>query len=131
MAKRDYNVFIAYSDPAANEVGTVYQASNFKYCGMTKPTEKYRTPDGKVHDGRMISGLTRDRRNGGLRYKWTRTEQKAILERQGCVFFRGNAKHRYVHIAAPGNKRLKRELLKSLRWPKLETYPKRTYNDNH
>jgi hypothetical protein len=43
MTKKGYNVFVAYSDPAANEVGTVYQASNWLYCGMTRPKKRFRT----------------------------------------------------------------------------------------
>lgn len=122
MAERGFPIVVMYSDPAANEVGTCYSAVNAVYTGMTTPTERYRTPDGKEHDARMISGLTRDRRNGGLTYKRTRKEQRKILEEQGCEFYQGTAKHRYVLISG----KWKRQLMKALaeRLPSLP-YPKR------
>ena len=73
---------------------------------MSSPTLKYRTPDGKVHDSRQIHGLTRDRRNGGLVYKRSWKAQKLLLEQQGCVFFKGHPKHRFVYIE--GSPKVKR-----------------------
>ena len=89
MTKKGYNIFVAYSDPAAGEIGTVYQASNWLYCGKTSPTEKFRTPDGKTYDGRQIHCLTRDRTAGTMKYKRSRAEQKQRLMEEGCEFFRG------------------------------------------
>ena len=89
---------------------------------MTNPTEQYRTPDGKVHDSRQVSGLARDRTGGVLKFKRTRAEQKAILIEQGCEFYEGTPKHRYVGIF--GDRRQKRILRAALRWPVLP-YPKR------
>lgn len=126
MTKKGYHIFIGYSDPQANELGTVYQASNWVYTGMTSASGKYRTPDGREHDCRQISGLTRDRRNGGLVYKRTRRQQKEILLKEGCTFFKGNAKHRYVYFA--GDKTKKLELTTALRLQQLP-YPKRQRQD--
>jgi hypothetical protein len=122
MADKGFNIICAYSDPAASEIGSVYQASNFLYCGMTSPTEQYRTPDGKIHDSRQIHGLTRDRRNGSLKYTRTRSEQRKILVEQGCEFMDGMPKHRYVGFY--GNRRQKRLLLSALQW-EVAAYPKR------
>ena len=33
MAQKGFHIFVAYADPAAGEVGTIYQASNWNYCG--------------------------------------------------------------------------------------------------
>ncbi|MGA9128160.1 MAG: hypothetical protein WB425_08480 [Terracidiphilus sp.] len=122
MTKKGYNIFVAYSDPDAGEIGTIYSSCNFLYCSMTNPTEQYRTPDGKVHDSRQVSGLARDRTGGVLKFKRTRAEQKAILIEQGCEFYEGTPKHRYVGIF--GDRRQKRILRAALRWPVLP-YPKR------
>ena len=81
---------------------------------------------GREHDCRQISGLTRDRRNGGLAYKRTRRQQKEILLKQGCTFFKGNAKHRYVYFA--GDKGKKLELTTALRLQQLP-YRKRQRQD--
>ena len=122
MTKKGYNVFIAYSDPEAGEVGTVYQSCNFLYCGVTRRKKRFRTPDGKVYDGRKIQCLTRDRTGGTLRYKRTRAEQKKLLLEQGCEFFDGTPKHRYVGIY--GDRRMKRLLRRALKW-EVSSYPKR------
>ena len=123
MTAKGFHIFIAYSDTAAGEIGTVYQASNWLYCGTTSPTDKFRTPDGKVHDARQIHCLTRDRTGGTMKYKRSRAEQKQILAEAGCEFFKdGGRKHRYVGIY--GDRRTKRLLRGALRWEVLP-YPKR------
>lgn len=123
MMKHGYNIFIAYSDPLAGEIGTVYQASNWIYCGMTSATEKFITPDGSVKDARLVSAYTRDRRNGTLKYRCTRADQKRQMISQGYKFFKGNRKHRYVNILGNGRKEQK-EIREALNWVALP-YPKR------
>jgi hypothetical protein len=123
MTKKGYHIFVAYSDPAANEVGTVYQASNWLYCGTTNPTEKYRTPEGKVWDARNVQHLTREWEGGEVIYARTRAHQKQLLLEEGCEFFKdGGRKFRYVGIY--GDRRIKRIVRNALRWPVLP-YPKR------
>jgi hypothetical protein len=122
MAKRGFHIFVGYSDPQALEIGTIYQSCGWTYCGTSSPAEKFRTPSGKIHDARQVHCMTRDRRGGELNYKRSRAAQKELLVEQGCEFFEGNPKHRYVYFA--GNRRLKRILRKALRW-KVLPYPKR------
>lgn len=125
MATKGKPIIVAYSDPAGGEVGTIYQACNFLYTGMTKGTASFVDPDGKRHNTRQIHGLTRDRRNGELNYTRTRAEQKEILLKLGCKFERGDGKHRYVHFA--GDRRTKRLLRKALKWEVLP-HPRRSNN---
>ena len=122
MSEKGFHVFVAYSDTEAGEIGTVYQASNWLYCGPTNSTEQFRTPDGKVRDARQVHCLTRDRTGGTMRYKRTRAEQKEMLLKQGCEFFDGTAKHRYIGLY--GDRRIKRTLRRALRLEVLP-YPKR------
>lgn len=123
MTKKGYNIFVAYSDPAAGEIGTVYQASNWLYCGTTSPTEKFRTPSGEVKDARLVSAYSRDRTGGTLKYRRTRAQQKQLLKEEGYEFFKdGGRKYRYVGIY--GDRRTKRILRRALRWEVL-AYPKR------
>jgi hypothetical protein len=122
MTGKGYHIFVAYSDPDANEIGTIFSSCNFLYCSTTSPTQQFRTKDGKLHDGRQISGLARDRRGGTLKYRRTRREQKEILIEQGAEFFMGTAKHRWVGLY--GDKRTKRILRSALRWPVLP-HPRR------
>jgi hypothetical protein len=123
MTRKGYHIFVAYSDPQAGEIGTVYQASNWLYCGTTNPTEKFRTSSGDVKDARLVSAYSRDRAGGTLKYKRSRAEQKQMLIEEGCEFFKdGGRKHRYVGIY--GDRRIKRILRRALRW-ELLPYPKR------
>lgn len=122
MAERGYPVVCAFSDLTCLEEGVIYRATNFLYCGKTSPSQQFKTADGKVHDSRQVSGLARDRRGGVLRYKRTRAEQRQLLEEQGCVFFPGVSKLRFVLIS--GDRRTKRTLRKAMRW-KPEPYPER------
>lgn len=122
MAAKGYPIIVAYSDPAGGEVGQIYSACNFLYTGKRNGTEQFKTPDGKLHDSRQVGGLTRDRRNGELRYKRSRAEQKKLLLEQGCEFVKAGSKHRFVHFA--GNGRTTRILRRALRWEILP-HPKR------
>jgi hypothetical protein len=122
MAARGYPIIVSYADPAGGEVGQIYSAVNFLYTGLRSGTEVFTTPDGKVRGSRQVSGLTRDRRNGELKYKITRAEQKRILLKQGCKFERVGAKYRYVHFA--GDRHTKKLLRKALRWEVLP-HPRR------
>jgi hypothetical protein len=122
MGAKGYRIFVAYADPEAGEIGTVYQSANWLYCGMTNPTLKFRTSDGKVKDARLVHAYTRDRRGGKLAYRRTRAEQMRMMKEQGYVFFLGGAKHRYVRIL--GDRRTVRALRKALAWRVLP-YPKR------
>lgn len=124
MMFRDHgkSIFIAYSDPSAGEIGTVYQASGWMYCGMTSATEKFDLGDGKIRDARLVHAYTRDRTGGTLKYKRSRAEQKKLMVENGARFFKGNAKHRYLKIVA--DKKTRREILRDLLMPTLP-YPKR------
>jgi hypothetical protein len=122
MAAKGFPIVVAYADPAGGEVGQIYSAANFLYASTRNGTEVFTTPDGKVHGSRQVSGLTRDRRDGQLRYKRTRAAQKEILLRQGCKFERVGAKHRFVLFS--GDRRTKRLLKKALKWDVLP-HPRR------
>ncbi len=123
MARRGYNVFIAYADPKAGEQGIVYRAAGWDFCSIsTGSIEKFRRPDGKVYDARNVHLLTRDRTGGTIKYKRSRSEQKQLLIEEGCEFFKDDVrKLRYVGIY--GDRRTKRILRNALKWPVLP-YPK-------
>jgi len=49
-------IFVAYSDPDADEIGTVYQACNFDYLGKNfGDTTNYKLPNGKVVNSRYFT----------------------------------------------------------------------------
>lgn len=88
---------VSYADTAWSHVGYVYQATNFLYTGLsTKRTDTYQ-PGGqhpRHYDKNNHSNL-----------KQTRSQ-----------------KHRYVYLV--GDKRTRRQMLKELRYPIIEQYPK-------
>jgi len=147
MAQKGIHVFIAYSDTEAGEIGTVYQACRWMYCGpTTKGSSMFVWPgkpvsssarsetvlgriqlcmDGKSRDERLISALTRVRTadSGPYRTLCSRREMRARLVDAGFLFYETSPKHRYVHIV--GEKRFQRELRRALKWEVL-SYPKRS-----
>ena len=60
-------IFVAYSDVDAGEIGTVYQACNWLYCGKTSGTTMYRDVTGKLRDSKLIHSATRSRRGRSAR----------------------------------------------------------------
>ena len=134
MADKGLHIFVAYSDTEAGEIGTVYQASNWLYCGPTngassmfvwagKPVTNS-VKDGRPRDERLIHGLIRIRRNdsGPYRTKCSRREMRRRLVDEGFVFLKTRPKHRYVNFV--GDKDTARTLRKALQWDVLP-YPKR------
>ena len=96
-ASRGYRCMVAFSDPMAGEVGTVYQASNWLCCGMTAKRPDYVSASGKrlVGNFKVEEGMRRVERPR----KW-----------------------RYVCLL--GSRGQRREALGRLAWPVVD-YPKR------
>lgn len=45
---------VAYSDPEAGHIGTIYRAAGFAYLGRSYPMPLYQFPDGSVHHSRTL-----------------------------------------------------------------------------
>jgi hypothetical protein len=97
IEKDGWRIVIAYSDPDAGEIGTVYQATNWLYCGLTAKRPDY------FRNGERITGHV-----GKI------TEEMTIAPR--------TRKGRYIFIL--GNKKDQREIRNRLLW-KSQPYPKR------
>jgi hypothetical protein len=123
LGDRGFYIFVAYSDVDAGEIGTVYQAANWLYCGMTNSGgHRLRFPDGREVDARNISGYARRRSSDLFFFKPTRHEMQEKLMAEGCELIPRSPKHRYVGIFGTGS--MRRALRKALRWDVLP-YPKR------
>ena len=120
--KYAWNFVVMYADERGGEYGTIYSSINAIYTGKTSPAQQYKTRDGRVHDSRQVSGLSRDRRGGVLNYRHSRSTQKLLLLEDGAEFLPGTAKHRFVLIS--GSPTTRKRLRKALKWPSLP-YPKR------
>lgn len=96
--KRGTRIVVAFSDPAAGEIGTVYQATNWLYCGLT-----VKRPDYETSSGTRMTGPF-----GAVTEALVRTERRR--------------KHRYCYLL--GNPWERKKLRGLLKWPVLD-YPKR------
>ena len=106
-------LIVAYADPNAGEVGTIYQACGWHYIGKTEPTPQIIAPTGRVYNVKITGDMARSR--GGTSAFW----RKRLLE-AGWRLFDGSAKHRYVCILDNKDKALRAKVL-AMQQP----YPKR------
>lgn len=133
MAQKGFHIFVAYADPSAGEIGTVYQACGWNYCGTVsteassfvwagKPVAKDpiwgTLKDGRVRDERCIHHSIRR----GYRVECTRGEKRLRMIREGFVFLKSPAKFRYVGFY--GHRELTAVLRLALKWSTLP-YPRR------
>lgn len=108
-------IILAYSDPSAGEIGTVYQATNWYYLGRTKTTSyRYRSPDG-TREFSDASIIVQAQKRG---VTWKQVKQEYLDG--GWVMVAQAKKHRYAFLQDKSDKRLK-ALLESMSMP----YPKR------
>ena len=89
---------VSYADPSWTHVGYVYQACNFIYTGLSAKRVDYYQKDG-LHPRSFTKGK----------------HQTDILQTR-------IQKHRYVYLV--GDKRMKKAMLKSLKYPIIQQYPK-------
>ena len=133
MTQKGYHIFVGYADPAAGEIGTIYQACGWNYCGTAsasssfvwagKPVAKDRVwgtfKNGRLHDERNIHHAIRR----GYRIECTRHQKRLQMIREGFVFLKSQPKHRYVGFY--GDKQTVTTLWRALKWETFPSYPKR------
>ena len=100
---KGYRVVIAFGDPDAGEIGTVYQATNWLYCGLGAKRPDYFDATGKRVTGPFKKGEVN---------RYTRAPR--------------TRKHRYVFVL--GNRKERRAIRSDLLW-KPQPYPKRENAD--
>jgi len=132
MVEKGYHIFVAYADPAANEIGTIYQSLGWHYCGTVTGSSSFiwtgkpiaKDPywgtfkDGKLHDERNIQHSTRR----GYRLECSRSEKRLRMVEEGFEFLKSQPRHRYVGFY--GDKKTVATLRAALKW-KTFPYPKR------
>lgn len=100
------NGVIAYSDPTSSHVGTIYQATNAYYTGMTSPRRFYEDQSGR---------LRHPRQNG-------KNISVAEAKKKGWKSVRRQGKYRYVFIIGS---RLNRKYWRALlTLPVITDYPR-------
>lgn len=149
MARKGYHIIVAYSDPLAGEIGTVYQSCGWEYCGTTNSASSgFLWPgkpiahdpiwgtfkDGTIHDERNIQSSVRcrqfsNRKIGAYHPICSRRERRLQMIDEGFMFVKTNAKGRYVNFY--GDPETITTLRAALRWEVLGNgrdlpYPKRS-----
>ena len=120
MNQKGYKYVIAFSDPEAGEIGTLYQATNWYYLGSgtTKHYNIYFKHNNQIYlDSRDI---WKKHKIAGKRKleEWLKDENRSGLYAKVT-----NPKSRYIYLL--GNKKEKKEMIKTLK-DKIKPYPKRT-----
>lgn len=106
-------VIISFADSSQGHVGTVYQATNFIYTGLSAKRTDWKIK-GKEH---LHSQTIADE------FRGQKDRVKLMREKYGDDFYLAERprKHRYIFIN--GDKRFKKMILKALKYP-IEDYPK-------
>lgn len=105
-------VIVAYSDTKWNEIGTIYQSTNFMYFGLTQPKGQ----SNYIIDGKRLSGWTVRKKYG------TRDMKKLSLMFDNVVREPLTKKHLYVYVNSSAfNKRRAYEFFKEY----IKPYPSR------
>ncbi len=110
-ALQGIRLVVSFSDPAAGHVGTIYQATNAVYLGMSGDGTRYVTREGERIHAR-VAHIYRVRHN-----EYSDLSNAAIAEQEGWTAEKTTGKHRYAW--ALGSRADKR-ILASLALP----YPK-------
>ena len=105
----DRQIIVSFSEIAQGHIGTVYQASNFLYCGLSA---KFRDPKVKGLEHRHHTSYAHGINMAQVREKYG-AENVYYVDR--------SRKHRYVYINA--KKKRRKELLSKLNYNVL-SYPK-------
>lgn len=116
MKQKGYKYAIAFSDPKAGEIGTVYQATNWYYLGFGKGVHY----DVYYKDG----DLYMNDRDFYKKYKFRGLNKMKnwLIDKPGLCLKEREPKGRYIKLL--GNKKENKEMMKHLK-DKIVPYPKR------
>ncbi len=115
MLPKEIKLIVSFADPSRNHAGTIYQATNFYYCGMSAGGKVLVTSDGIEKHPRLL----------GI-YKMRHPEYKELSNDElmkicGYTYKESSPKHRYVLLR--GSKFEKKNLYKLIA-PLVQAYPK-------
>ena len=105
-------LIVAYADPALCEIGTIYQACNAIYTGMTNPKGQANY----IIEGRKMTGWQ------VRKYYGTRDHSKLFEVDKNVQVLPLRNRHRYIMLAASP---LKQRMLRKLLGTYMQPYPKR------
>lgn len=118
LRKAGVKLIVAYCTPEAGEVGTIYQALNFKFIGMTEPSKMY------LLDGRWVSERTLADKK-----KWAKSKDVRWQEAFESLPSRDSLP-KFKYVLPIGTKRENTRILSDFGWETNWHYPKRN-DSNH
>lgn len=115
MLPKQYKLILSFADPSRNHAGTIYQATNWYYCGMSNGGKVLVTEDGIEKHPRLI-GIYKMRHPELKQYS-----NAEIMQMYHWTYKESSGKHRYVYLR--GTKKEKKEMYKFIE-DKIMPYPK-------
>ena len=113
----DKEIVVSFSEIQQGHVGTVYQATNFIYCGLSAP---FKDP--------KVKGLEHQH-HATYAHGMNMAQIKEKYGAENVYYVDRPRKHRYVYFNAKKKKR-KQELLNKLKY-KVLSYPKKQEEENN
>jgi hypothetical protein len=111
----DKEIIVSFAEIQQGHVGTVYQASNFLYCGLSA---KFKDP--------KVKGLEHQH-HATYANRMTMAEVRDKYGSDNVYYVDRPRKHRYIYFNAKGKR--KKELIEKLKYRILD-YPKSTMKQN-
>jgi hypothetical protein len=112
------SIVVSFADTAQGHVGTVYQACNFGYYGLSAKRTDWKIKGQEHLHGQTIAD----------RYRGVEGRAAAIRKDYGDAFYLSPRprKHRYIYVV--GDRRWRRKATESIRY-RREAYPKDNHNN--
>lgn len=106
-------IIVSFADTSQGHIGSVYQATNFLYCGLSAKRTDWKIKGEEHLHGQTIAD----------RFRGVEDRAKAIRDMYGDDFYLAPRprKHRYIYIL--GDRKYKKSVMESLRYP-VVPYPK-------
>lgn len=105
-------IVVSYADTDQNHIGTVYQATNFLYTGLSAKFKDW-----------AIHGDKRHQASIGDEFRGSKNRMEKLREKYGDLLYtiERSRKHRYILFV--GNRRFRKKVSKELKY-KILAYPK-------
>lgn len=112
-------IVVSFADTEQEHVGTVYQAANFIYCGLSAKRTDWKVKGLEHLHGQTIAD----------EFRGVKNRAEAMRQKYGDDFYLAPRprKHRYIYIT--GSKSYKKRVLSVLRYPQT-SYPKAKSEQN-
>ena len=115
MLPNQYKLIISFADGSRMHVGTIYQASNWYYCGISNGGRVLVTEDGVEKHTRLL-GIYKMRHPELKEYT-----NEEIMKMYGWTYGVSHGKHRYCYLR--GSKKQKKEMFRLIK-NRIQEYPK-------